>query len=199
MEVIFCQVLVFIILSQCDADYSWQNRLFGQIYCRCDLSGKNAAKNGPQIYRWIIQRDRCRFSAHPLSQVICYGATNQVLIHKGMGGKLGKCFEASEIRVRRDFLTKNLFSHSLLRVLVFFQLLKSIFTLCCLVWIWVSLQWWVNFSPSVVCFALLSHLMAPTCPSVWWRWPQPHFSEIEMTPIWEKNGAPTVFLFGVIW
>lgn len=44
MEVIFCQVLVFIILSQCDADYSWQNRLFGQIYCRCDLSGKNAAK-----------------------------------------------------------------------------------------------------------------------------------------------------------
>ena len=37
----------------------WQNRLFGQIYRLKDLSGKNAAKNGRQIYRWIIQRDRC--------------------------------------------------------------------------------------------------------------------------------------------
>ena len=42
---------VFIISSHCDADYCWQNRLFGQIYRLKDLSDKNAAKNAPQIYR----------------------------------------------------------------------------------------------------------------------------------------------------
>ena len=69
----------------------------------------------------------------------------------GKGGKLGKCFEVSEIRVRRDCLTENLFLtfsaacfgflsaieinfHLMLSCLdlVFPPVMSQLFTFCCL-------------------------------------------------------------------